>query len=109
MQNKPFTELPAPVPDISQFYPIHNYPTNYMGSYSEIELKTANEGHISTFGKRTGLTLEDWPVYQLRSRSHSEIDGWLVALTPNGLKLLRKSSDERQAVMEMRAKLGGAR
>lgn len=106
--NKPFTELPAPVPDISQFYPIHDYPTNYLGSYSEIELKTANEGYISAFGKRTGLTLEDWPVYQLRSRSHPEINDWLVALTPDGLKLLRKSADERQTVMELRERLGGA-
>ena len=74
--------------DISQYRPAHNYPTTYCGSSTEIDFTSAGHGHICGNARRTGLTLiEDWPVYELHSRAHPELNGWLVALSPAGFVL----------------------
>lgn len=82
-----------PQPDFSQMHPAHSYPTDYLKSYSEIEILQKGHGHMCGIGKRTGLTIEDWPVYELTSfRCTPELNGWLVALTPNGFTLHRRAS-----------------
>lgn len=66
--------------------PLYQYPTQYSGSATMIELKCDCHGHVSGSGQRTGLTfVEEYPCYRLRSRAHPEYDGALVALTPDGL------------------------
>lgn len=80
-------------PDLALFYPVHTYPTTWLGSSTEVEFKCAEHGHICGFGERTGLTFhEEWPVYELRSRSHPEVNGWLAALSPDGFVLQRRAT-----------------
>lgn len=83
--------------DITPYGPAHNYPTTYRGSSTEIEFASAGHGHICGSARRTGLTLEEgWPVYELHSWAHPELNGWLVALSPAGFVLRGRSTITRE-------------